>query len=68
MCCFMKTFGKCVLSTLLQFTQLYLAIDSGMFLYEQPSRINSCICHFDRALNDIRITSIHMCESVVVVS
>ena len=42
-----KTLGKCFHSTLLQFTQLnkteYLAIDSGGYVYEQPSRINCSV-------------------------
>ena len=42
--CSVKTLGKFFHSTLLQFTQLnkneYLAIDSGGYVYEQPSRIN----------------------------
>ena len=42
--CGVKTLGKFFHSTLLQFTQLnkneYLAIDSGGYVYEQPSRIN----------------------------
>ena len=45
--CVVKTLGKFFHSTLLQFTQLnkteYLAIDSGGYVYEQPSRINCSI-------------------------
>ena len=45
--CGVKTLGKFFNSTLLQFTQLnqyeYLAIDSGGYVYEQPSRINCSI-------------------------
>ena len=45
--CSVKTLGKFFHSTLLQFTQLnineYLAIDSGGYVYEQPSRINCSI-------------------------
>ena len=44
--CCVKTLGKFFHSTLLQFTQLnheYLAIDSGGYVYEQPSRINCSI-------------------------
>ena len=42
--CGVKSLGKFFHSTLLQFTQLnkneYLAIDSGGYVYEQPSHIN----------------------------
>ena len=45
--CGVKTLGKFFHSTLLQFTQLneneYLAIGSGGYVYEQPSRINCSI-------------------------
>ena len=45
--CGVKTLGKFFHSTLLQFTQRkkneYLAIDSGGYVYEQPSRINCSI-------------------------
>ena len=45
--CGVKTLGKFFHSTLLQFIQLnkneYLAIDSGGYVYEQPSRINCSI-------------------------
>ena len=45
--CGVKTLGKFFHSTLLQFTQLnkneYLAIDSGGYVYEHPSRINCSI-------------------------
>ena len=47
--CGVKTLGKFFhfISTLLQFTQLnineYLAIDSGGYVYDQPSRINCSI-------------------------
>ena len=44
--CGVKTLGKFFHSTLLQFTQLNkneLAIDSGGYVYEQPSRINCSI-------------------------
>ena len=43
-----KTLGKFFHSRLLQFTQLnkneYLAIDSGGYVYKQPSRINCSLC------------------------
>ena len=45
--CGIKTLGKVFHSTLLQFTQLnqneYLAIGSGVYVYEQPTRINCSI-------------------------
>ena len=43
--CGVKTLGKFFHPTLLQFTQLneYLAIDSGGYVYEQPSCINCSI-------------------------
>ena len=43
--CGVKTLGKFVHSTLLQFTQLneYLAVESGGYVYEQLSRINCSI-------------------------
>ena len=45
--CGVKTLGTFFHSTLLQFTQLnkneYLAIYSGGYVYEQPSRINCSI-------------------------
>ena len=48
LCCGVKTLGKFVHYTLLQFTQLYkrvtdYIIDSGGYVYEQPSRINCSI-------------------------
>ena len=45
MCCGVKTLGKFFYSTLLQFTQLYeyLAIDSGGYVYKQPSHIHCSI-------------------------
>ena len=47
LCCGVKTLGKFVYYALLQFTQLYineyLAIDSGGYVYEQPSHINYSI-------------------------
>ena len=44
--CGVKTLGKFFHSTLLQFTRClneYLTIDSGGYVYEQPSRINCSI-------------------------
>ena len=41
--CGVKTLGKFFHSTLLQFTQLFLTIDSDGYVYEQPSRINCSI-------------------------